>query len=82
MPERGDRTQDVVGAGGVFFCSDAGLDFAVKVVDLSRDLGQAGRGMAFVDGKGLGLEPVQQARAICDQGHPCDLHLLEITHIL
>ena len=71
-----------MGASGVFFCRDAGLDFAVKVVDLSRDLGQAGCGMAFVDGKRLGLEPVQQARAICDQGHPCDLQLLEITQVL
>ena len=71
-----------MGAGGGLVCGNAGLDFAVKVADLSGDLGQAGFGMAFVDGKRLGLEPVQQARAICDQGHPCDLHLLEITQVL
>jgi len=71
-----------MGAGNGLFHGNAGLDFAVMVADLSRDLGQASCGMAFVDGKRLGLEPVQQARTICDQGHPCDLHLFEVTQVL
>ena len=49
-----------MGAGNGLFHGNAGLDFAVKVADLSRDLGQASCGMAFGDGKRLGLEPVQR----------------------
>ena len=71
-----------MGAGNGLFPGNAGLDFAVKVADLTGDLGQAGCGMVFVAGKRLGLEPVQQARKICVQGHPCDLHLYEITQVL
>ena len=50
----------VMGAGNGLFPGNAGLDFAVKVADLTGDLGQAGCGMVFVAGKRLGLEPVQQ----------------------
>lgn len=71
-----------MGAGGGPFPGNASLDFALKVADLSGDLGLACGGRTLVDGNRPCLEPVQQTRAICDHGQPCDPHLSEIPHVL
>ena len=62
------------------FGGDADQDLGVDVAQLLADQRQPGLGLIHNEADCLGLQPVAQAGLVFDQGGPCDLQLLEITH--